>query len=151
MNSAADAQVIAVLEGMMRGVDGEWLDKAGRFRPVAEVPIGELMTHPDLGERLGETVRELPGIEFGVYYRLFAARILGGRVFALAQWTHTIRFRVGSGAVALGGREGFASDAEFGAEWIKGNAWNPEITTAAWQRILGDLAGRAPAFTAALP
>jgi hypothetical protein len=145
-----DSELIAVLEDIVRGLTGEWLERARRFRPIAEVPIGELMTHPDLGERLGEAVRDLPGIEFGVYYRLFAARILDGGVFALAQGTHTIRFRVGNGAVALGGREGFAPDAEFGAEWIKANAWNPDIPTAAWKRILRDLAERARAFTAAL-
>jgi hypothetical protein len=146
----ADADLIAVLERMMRGLTGEWLEKARRFRPVAEVPIGELMAHPDLGERLGEAVQELAGIEFGVYYRLFAART-NGKIFALAQGTHTIRFRVGNDAVALGGREGFVTDAEFGSGWIKANAWNPDIPTAEWKRTLRDLAARAHAFSAALP
>src|SRR5690349_16699664 len=115
----ADDDLIPILERMMRGLTGEWLERARRFRPVAEVPIGELMTHPDLGERLGETVRDLPGVGFGVYYRLFAARLSGGRVFALAQGTHTIRFRVGDGAVALSGVAGLERDAEFGRDWIK--------------------------------
>ena len=145
----ADAELTAVLEPLMRGLTGEWLERARRFRPVAEVPIGELMTHPDLGERLGETVRDLPGIDFGVYYRLFAARLSGGKVFALAQGTHTMRFRLGSGAVALGGIEGFERDVEFGRDWIKVNAWNPDIPAATWKDILRDLAARAHAFTAA--
>ena len=65
----SDAELTPILERMMRGLGGEWLERARRFRPVAEVPIGELMTHPDLGERLGEMVRDLPGVAFGVYYR----------------------------------------------------------------------------------
>jgi hypothetical protein len=87
----ADADLIAVLERLVRGLSGEWLEKARRFRPVAEVPIGELMAHPDLGDRLRETVHGLPRVEFGVYYRLFGARIIDGRLFALAQGTHTMR------------------------------------------------------------
>ena len=144
----ADDDLIPILERLMRGLTGEWLERARRFRPVAEVPIGELMTHPDLGERLGEIVRGLPNVEFGVYYRLFAARLSGGKIFALAQGTHTIRFRVGEGAVAPGGVEGFEHDAEFGRDWIKVNAWNPDVPTARWKDILRDLAARAHAFTA---
>ncbi|HEX2385628.1 MAG TPA: hypothetical protein VHL99_03640 [Candidatus Binatia bacterium] len=145
-----DDDLIRILERMIRGLSGEWLEKARRFRPVSEVPIGELMTHPDLGDRLGEVVRDLPGVEFGVYYRLFAARLSGGKVFALAQGTHTIRFRVDDGAVALGGVEGLERDVEFGRDWIKANAWNPDIPTARWKDILRDLAARARAFTASV-
>jgi hypothetical protein len=145
---SADDTLIPILERMMRGLTGEWLEKARRFRSVAEVPIGELMTHPDLGERLGEAVRDLPGVEFGVYYRLFAARLSGGKVFALAQGTHTVRFRLGDGAAALGGIEELERDVEFGRDWVKVNAWNPDVPTVKWKNILCDLAARARAFTA---
>jgi len=143
---STNADLVAVLERLMRGLAAEWLEKARRFRPVAEVPIGELMTHPDLGDRLAETVRELRETEFGVYYRLFAARTMGGRVFALAQGTHTIRFRVGALDTPL--PNGAAPDALFGADWIEVNAWNPDVPSAAWKKILRELAARAHAFTA---
>ena len=142
-----DDDLTAVLERLMRGLTGEWLEKARRFRPVADVPIGELNAHPDLGDRLEEAVRELPGVEFGVFYRLFAARSPGGKVFALAQGTHTIRFRVGAGAVAAALPDSGAPDAEFGADWVKVNAWNPNVATAEWKKVLRELAARAHAFT----
>jgi hypothetical protein len=145
---AAADDLVPFLERFIRGLSPEWAEKARRFRAVADVPIEELGAHPDLGERLQESVRNLPDVEFGVYYRMFAARTPAGQVFALAQGTGTIRFRVGGDSVAGVCREGVAPDGEFGKDWVKVDAWNSEVPTGQWMKTLRELAAIAYAFSA---
>ena len=91
----ADDPLAAFLERFVTGLSGPWLDKARQFRPASDVPIGELGAHPDLGERLRDVTADLRGTEFGVHYRMFAARKVGGA---------DLRSRAGNWARALARR-----------------------------------------------
>jgi uncharacterized protein len=135
-----DDPLAAFLERFVTGLSGPWLDKARQFRPASDVPIGELGAHPDLGERLRDVTADLRGTEFGVHYRMFAARKVGGQIFALAQGTGLVRLRVGRDRVADACRKGAKPDAELGADWVELDAWNPEPTTDAWLATLRELA-----------
>jgi uncharacterized protein YciI len=135
----------AFFERFVTGLSGRWLDKARQFRPVSDVPIGELGAHPDLGERLRDVTAKLPGTEFGVHYRMFAARTRGGRIFALGQGTRLLRLRVGRSRAAQAYRSGAKPDAELGPDWVELDAWNPEPPAAAWLATLRELAAVAHA------
>ncbi len=101
--------------------------------------IGELGAHPDLGERLRQVSADLPATEFGVYYRMFAVRTQRGQIFALAQGTGLLRFRVGRSRAAEAYRSGAKPDEELGSDWVDVDAWNPEARIEAWMATLRQL------------
>ena len=144
-SGGGDDPLSAFFERFVAGLSGPWLDKARQFRSVSDVPMGELGAHPDLGERLRDVTASLPGTEFGVHYRMFAARTLGGRIFALAQGTRLLHLRVGRSRAADAYRLGAKPDAELGPDWVELDAWNPEPAAAAWLATLRKLASLAHA------
>jgi uncharacterized protein len=143
--SQGNDPLVPLLEAFVAGVSEPWLGQARRFRREADVSIGELGAHPDLGERLRLIVEDLPATEFGVYYRMFAARTRRGRIFALAQGTGLLRLRVGRGRASDAYRSGAKPDAELGPDWVDLDAWNPEPTTESWLATLRELAALARA------
>ncbi len=143
--------LLPLLEQIITGLSPEWAERARRFRPRVEVPIGELGAHPDLGDRLEEVTRQLEGAELGVYYRMFAVRDRRARIFACAQGTNTIRFRVGRDRAGAAGRADVIPDPDWGADWVRVNAWNPHVPTREWLAALEDLARRAHEFAGSEP
>jgi len=140
-----------LLERLIAGLPAEWAERARRFRAREEVPIGELGAHPDLGERLEEVTRQLEGAEFGVYYRMFTVRDRRARIFACAQGTNTIRFRVGRDRAGAIARADVVPEPDWGADWVQVNEWNPQVPTREWLAALEDLARRAHEFAGSEP
>jgi len=130
-----------VLERFLVGLPKTAAEKARTFRPITEVPLEELGTHPDLGERLLEIGKPLPGVEAGIFYKFFALRLRAGPIFALARGTHTLSFRVGRNQSQVG-----QPDKELGPEWITLNPWNVEAPTAQWLAELTRVARLAHIF-----
>jgi uncharacterized protein YciI len=143
--SRGDDALQRLLDAFVTGLPEPWLENARRFRPEADVPLGELGAHPDLGERLRLITADLPATEFGVHYRMFAARTTRGRIFALAQGTSLLRLRVGRGRAGDACRSGVKPDAELGPDWVDLDAWNPVPTTESWLATLRELAALARA------
>jgi hypothetical protein len=144
-----EAALVVILERTLAGLRPASSNKARRFRPVKDVPLGELGTHPDLGDLLRELVEGLPATEFGIWYRRFAAWT-DGRAYALAQGTHILRFRVGTHAVAAAVERGAETDAEFGSDWVRVNGWSPKLPRAAWRENLAWLSQTAHDFVRSL-
>jgi hypothetical protein len=139
MNVNADRPLIELLESWNAGLSPDWLARARQFRAVRDVPLGELGTHPDLGERLEQVVGHLHGVEVGIYYRFYAARVQR-RVFALAPGMRNIKFCVGAGHVARACKLGAEADPELGGDWVHVDAWNSDVRTAVWLETLETLA-----------
>ena|SRR2546425_10637840 len=151
MTRASPDPLLPLLERLIVGLSADWADRARRFRPRAEVPIGELGAHPDLGDRLEQVTRHLEGAEFGVYYRMFAVRDRRARILAYAQGTGTIRFRLGRERAGAAERADVITDPDWGPDWVRVNAWNPQVPTLEWLAALEDLARRAHDFAGCEP
>lgn len=137
-----DEALISQLEPLLHGLSAAAKEKARRFRKVEEVPIEELATHPDLGERLLEIGKSLDGVESGIFYKLFALRLKNGPIFALARGTHSLSFRVGESSRFSAGEV----NELLGPEWINYNAWNANVRTAEWLAELTRAAQAAKEF-----
>jgi hypothetical protein len=136
-----DEELKNVLERFLVGLPAAAAEKARTFRPLAEVPLDELGTHPDLGERLLEIGKPLPGVEAGIFYKFFALRLRAGPIFALARGTHTLSFRVGRNQSHVG-----QPDTALGPEWITLDPWNVNMPTAQWLAELTRVARLAHTF-----
>ncbi len=148
MSDDPNAAILPLLERMIVGLSPEAAERCRRVRPIADVSIGELRTHPDLGDRLRALAADVAGADVGVMYGYFVARARDGRIFALAQGTHMIRFRVGRNGVDAATRLGATVDREFGPDWVTVNAWNAEPPRAVWWSALTTMTRAAHAFAA---
>ncbi len=136
MSVDPNAAILPRLERMIAGLSPAAAERQRRFRPIPDVSIHELATHPDLGDRLRKLAAELPDADVGVVYGYFAARARDARIFALAQGTHTIHFRVGAAGVDAAIHDGATEDADFGADWVTVDAWNAGPPRDVWWAAL---------------
>jgi hypothetical protein len=89
-----NADVLAFLRAGLNTAEREWPRFRAELRPVRDVPMGELRTHPDLVERMAALVPGEGWVLMGGAVLADAA----SRIYAVALGTHTAVFRAGAGA-----------------------------------------------------